>query len=80
MNAYNCSNSPMIHLYNHFIDDIFVRFSVIMKNVLILFIKEYGGPIWRPPYDVIDDVITMKNTFSCIIWGALLSEVKLKLC
>ena len=55
-------------------------FLVFMKNV-ISFIKEYRGPNSRPPCDVIDDVIIMKNTFFCIIWDDLfISEVKLKLC
>ena len=52
-----------------------------MKNVVISFIKEYRGPTFRPPYDVIDDVSIMKNTFYGIIWDDLfISEVKLKLC
>ena len=38
-------------------------FLVIMKNVVIQFIKEYRGPTFRPPCDVIGDVIIMKNTF-----------------
>ena len=38
-------------------------FLVIMKNVVISFIKEYRGPNSRPPGDVIDEVIIMKNTF-----------------
>ena len=46
-----------------FIDDVFARFLVIMKNVAISFIKEYIGTNWRPPWDVIDDVIIMKKTF-----------------
>ena len=36
---------------------------VIMKNVVISFIKEYRGPTLRPPCDVIDDVIIMKILF-----------------
>ena len=64
-----------------FNDDIFARFLVFMKNVAISFIKEYVGPNSRPPCDVIDDVIIMKNTFFGIIWDDLfISEVKLKLC
>ena len=56
-------------------------FLVIMKNIVISFIKEYRGPNSRPPCDVIDDVIIMKNTFFDIIWDDLfISEVKLKLC
>ena len=38
---------------------------LVMKNVVISFIKEYGGPTFRPPCDVIGDVIIMKNTFYC---------------
>ena len=56
-------------------------FLLIMKNVVISFIKEYRGPTFRSPCDVIDDVIIMKNTFYGIIWDDLfISEVKLKLC
>ena len=51
----------MILMHRKFNDDIFARFLVIMKNVLISFIKEYRGPTLRLPYDVIDDVIVMKH-------------------
>ena len=62
-------------------DDIFARCLVIMKNVVISYIKEYRGPTLRPPCDVIDDVIIMKILFCCIIWDDFfISEVKLKLC
>ena len=53
----------MIYMHRKFSDDIFTRFLVIMKNVVISFIKEYRGPTLRPPCDIIDDVIIMKNTF-----------------
>ena len=53
----------MILMQRKFNDDIFARFLVIMKNVDISFIKEYIGPNSRPPCDIIDYVITMKNTF-----------------
>ena len=53
----------MIPMHNKFDDDIFARFLVIMRNVVISFIMEYIGPILRPTCDVIDDVIIMKNTF-----------------
>ena len=46
-----------------FNDDIFARCLVIMKNVVISYIKEYRGPTLRPPCDVIDDVIIMKIPF-----------------
>ena len=52
----------MILMQRKFNDNIFARFLVIMKNIVISFIKEYRGPNSRPPCDVIDDVI-MKNTF-----------------
>ena len=55
-----CSHNLMIHMHRKFNDDIFARCLVIMKNVIISFIKEYRGPILRPPCDVIDDVIIMK--------------------
>ena len=46
-----------------FNDDIFARFLVIMKNIVISFIKEFRGPTSRRPCDVLGDVIIMKNTF-----------------
>ena len=53
----------MIPMHRKFNDNIFARFVVIMKNVVISFIKEYRGATLVPPYDVIDDVIIMRNTF-----------------
>ena len=53
----------MIHMHRKFNDAIFARFLVIMKNVVISYIKEYRGPTLRPPCDVIDDVIIMKILF-----------------
>ena len=53
----------MIHMHRKFDDDICARCLVIMKNVIISFIKEYRGPTWRPPCDVIDDVIVMTIFF-----------------
>ena len=52
----------MILMQRKFNDDIVARILVIMKNVVISFIKEYMGPNARPSRDVIDDVIIMKNT------------------
>ena len=52
-------------------------FLVIMKNVVISFIKEKRGPTLRPPCDVIDDVTIMKILFwhnlgrSFHIWGQI---------
>ena len=63
MYSYNCSYNLMIHMHRKFSDDIFARCLVIMKNVVISFIKEYRGPTLRPPCDVIDDVIIMKILF-----------------
>ena len=78
---YNYSHNLMIHMHRQFNDGILARFLVIMKNVVISFIKEYRGPILRPPCDVIDDVIIMKILFFCIILDDLfISEVKLKVC
>ena len=57
---YNCSNNLMIHMHRKFSDDIFARFLVIMKHVVISFIREYRGTTLKPPCDVIDDVIIMK--------------------
>ena len=67
MYSYKCSHNLMILMQRKFNGDIFARFLVIMKIVAISFIKEYIGPNSRPPCDVIDDVIIMKNTFFCII-------------
>ena len=67
----------MKHMHRKLLDDIFARFSVIMKNVVISFIKECRGPTLRPPCDVIDDVIIMKILFwhnlgrSFQIWGQI---------
>ena len=63
MNIYlhNCIHNIMIHMHRKFNDDIFARFLVIMKNVVISYINEYRGPTLRPPCDVIDDVITIKT-------------------
>ena len=64
-------------MHRKFTVDIFARFLVIKKNVVISFIKDYRGTILRPPCDVIDDVITMKKLFqhnlgrSFHIWGQI---------
>ena len=50
-------------MHRKFNDDIFARCLVIMKNVVISYIKEYRGPTLRQPCDVIDDVIIMKILF-----------------
>ena len=50
-------------MHRKYNDDIFARCLVIMQNVVISYIKEYSGPILRPPCDVIDDVIIMKILF-----------------
>ena len=47
-------------MHRKFHDDIFARFLVVMKNVVISFIKEYRGPNLRQACDIIDDVIIMK--------------------
>ena len=81
MYSYNRSHNLMIHMHRKFYDDIFARCLVIMRNVVISYIKEYRGPTLRPPCDVIDDVIIMKILFFGIIWDDIfISEVKLKLC
>ena len=81
MYSYNCSHNLMLHMHRKFKDDIFARCLVIMKNVIISFIKEYKGPTLRPPCDVIDDVIILKIILFGIIWDDIfISEVKLKLC
>ena len=62
---YNCSHKLMIPMYRKFNDDIFARFLVFMKKVVISFLKEYRErePTLRPPCDAIDDVIIMKILF-----------------
>ena len=73
-------HNAMIHMYTKFNYDTFLRFSVMTKNVNFLFIYEHRGATLRSPCDVMDDFITMKNTFSCIIWDDLfISDIKLKL-
>ena len=80
MHLYKWSHNLMIYMHRKFNYDIFARFLVIMKNVVISFIKEYRGPTLRPPCDVIDDVIIMKILCFGIIWDDIfISEVKLKL-
>ena len=53
----------MIDMCTKFEDDIFGRSSVIMKNVILSFIKEYRETTLRSLCDVIDDVIIMKIFF-----------------
>ena len=53
----------MLHMYTKFEDDIFIRSSVITKNVFISFIKEYRETTMRSLCDDIDNVITMKIFF-----------------
>ena len=60
---YNCSHKLMIPMHRKFNADIYARFLVIMKNVVISFLKEYSGPTLRPPCNAIDDVIIMKILF-----------------
>ena len=50
-------------MFRKFNDDIFARCLVIMKNVVISYIKEYRGLTLWPPCDVVDDVIIMKILF-----------------
>ena len=50
-------------MYTKFEDDIFVRSSVIIKNAILSFIKEYRETTLRSLCHVIDDVITMKIFF-----------------
>ena len=61
-------------------NDIFARCLVIMKNVVISYIKEYRGPIWGHPVTWSMTSTSWKYFFG-IIWDDLfISEVKLKLC
>ena len=77
MYSYSCCHNLMIHMHRKFNDDILARCLVIMKNVIISFIKEYRGPTLKLPCDVIDDVIIMKILFwhilrrSFHIWGQI---------
>ena len=64
-------------MHRKFNDDIFAPCLVIMKNVVISYIKEYRGSTLRPPCDVIDDVIIVKILFlhnlgrTFHIWGQI---------
>ena len=73
MYSYNCSHNLMIHMHRKFNDDIFARCLVIMKNVIISFIKEYRGPTLRPPCDVIIMKILFGHNLgrSFHIWGQM---------
>ena len=77
MNIYlnNCSHNLMIPMHRKFNDDIFARFLVIMKNVVIQFIKEYREPTLRPPCDVVDDLIIMKIPLLAL-FGTISSYLK----
>ena len=69
------SHNLIIPMHRKFNADIFARLLVIMKRVVISFIKEYRGPILGPPCDVIEGVIIMKNTF--LAWfGTILSYLR----
>ena len=63
----------MIPMHKKFIDDIFARFLVIKKNVVISFIKEYKGPnlieatLWRHRWRH-----HQEKTFWGIIWDDLI--------
>ena len=54
-----------------------IMFHILVKNVVISYIKEYRGTTLRPPCDVMDDVIIMKILFwhnlgrSFHIWGQI---------
>ena len=64
MHLHKCSHNLMIPMHRKFSDEIFARFLVIMKNVVISFIKEKRGPTLRPPSDVIDDaILSSRQTF-----------------
>ena len=73
----NCSHNLMILTHRKFDDDIFARFLVIMKNIVISFIKEYRWPTLRSPCDVIDDVIITKILFMAL-FGTIFSYVRSK--
>ena len=62
-------------MHRKFNDDIFARYLVIMKNVIISFIKEYRGTTLRPPCDIIDDVIIMKILFLAL-FGTIFSYLR----
>ena len=82
MNIYSCtcSHNLMIHMHRKFNDDIFARFLVSKKNVIISFIKEYWGPTLRHPVTSSMTSSSWKSFFG-IIWDDLfISEVKSKLC
>ena len=78
MYLFKCSHKLMILTHRKFNADIFACYLVIMKTVVISFIKEYRGPTLRLPCDVIYDVIIMKkleiiknNKKTIKYWGQL---------
>ena len=75
-------HNPVIHMYTKFDIDISVLYSVITENINFSFVKEYRSrATLGSPCDVIDDIITIKSTLSCMILDNLfISDVKLKLC
>ena len=75
---YMHSHNLMIHVYTKF--NLFV-FQLSGKRFLFSFINKYRRTNLRSPCDIIDYVITVKNTFSCIIWDDhFTSDLKSKLC
>ena len=80
MYSYNCSYNLMIHMHRKFNDDIFARCLVIMKNVIISFIKNIESRFWSHPVTSSMTSSSWKYFFG-IIWDDLfISEGKLKLC
>ena len=75
MYLYKYSHNLMIPMHKKFNDDILARFLVIKKTFVIQFTKDYRGPNLRPPCDVIDDAIIMKNLF-CVLFRTIFSYMR----
>ena len=80
MNMYlhKCSHNLTIPMHRKFCDDIFACFLVIMKNVVISFIKEYiEGRLWGHPVTSLMTSSSWKYFFwqnlgrSFHIWGQI---------
>ena len=69
-----CHNTPSLMMISLFVCQLSKHFHVLVINV-------YREATLRSLWDVIDDVITLKNTFSCIVpYDHSIYDVKSKRC
>ena len=74
-------NIPIVQVHINFGDHIPNRFSVLMKNMLIVFIYDYRRLILSARCDVMTDIMDMKIIFhKQFAYYLFISYVKLKLC